>query len=211
MVDRRRTKPEKGKNRKLRALSPGFTLLEMLVALVVLGFLMVGLTEGSRFGFQAWKHQADAIAAHDQFEAVDRTLRQLLTQVSLRESDIPGTLTFTGQLPQAVGLATRRADMQLLTDKRHRLILRWTSQPHEVSLVPEQTPTDTVMMTGLDRLDIAYWREADATTGDPAGWTGEWGGPNQPRLLKLTLLFPAGDSRRWPPIIVAPTAIGPSG
>ena len=47
----------------------------------VLGLLMVGLTEGSRFGFLAFKHQSDAISAHDQFDAVDRTLRQLLAQV----------------------------------------------------------------------------------------------------------------------------------
>jgi general secretion pathway protein J len=189
----------------------GFTLLELLVALVVLGFLMVGLTAGSRFGFQAWKHQADTIAAHDQFDAVDRTLRQLLTQITLRQSDGHDTLTFTGQLPLAVGLATRRADMRLLVDKRHRLILRWVSQPHEVSLEPRREPTDSVLIQGLDHLDIAYWREADATTGEPAGWTADWGGSNQPRLLKLTLMFPEGDPRRAPPIVIAPSALGPSG
>ena len=91
----------------------GFTLLEMLVALVVLGFLMVGLTQGSRFGIQAWRHQADMIAAHDQFDSIDRTLRQLLSQAELRESDERGVLTFAGQLPVAVGLTVRRAEMQL--------------------------------------------------------------------------------------------------
>src|SRR5271170_7447617 len=65
----------------------GFTLLEMIVALVVLGFLMIGLTEGSRFGFRAWKHQADMIADHDQMDAVDRTLRQLLTHVQMRAAN----------------------------------------------------------------------------------------------------------------------------
>jgi general secretion pathway protein J len=189
----------------------GFTLLEMLVALVVLGFLMVGLTEGTRFGFKAWKHQADAIAAHDQFDAVDRALRQLLTQANLRESEERGSLAFTGQLPLSVGLATRRADMQLLVDKEHRLILRWTSLRHEVSLEAPQKPTDTVLVGGLDRLDIAFWREADATTGEPAGWTNTWGGDRQPRLLRLTLQFPDNQNRRWPPIVVAPAAIGPGG
>ncbi len=189
----------------------GFTLLEMLVALTVLGLLMVGLTEGSRFGFQAFRHQADAIAAHDQFDAVDRTLRQLLAQVSLRESDSTDQLTFTGQLPLSVELATRRADMKLLVDQEHRLILRWTARPHEISLEAEQAPTDTVLVSGLDHLDIAYWKAADRTTGEPADWTSEWGGINQPRLLKLTLVFPDKDGRKWPPIVVAPAGIGPSG
>ncbi|MDB5395021.1 MAG: gspJ [Rhodospirillales bacterium] len=189
----------------------GFTLLEMLVALVVLGLLMVGLTEGSRFGFQAWRHQANTIAAHDQFDAVDRALRQLVTQAALHESDERGALAFTGQLPLAVGLATRRADMQLLVDRQHRLILRWTSLPHEISLELQQKRIDTVLMPGLDRLDIAYWRETDATTGEPAGWAAEWDGVRQPHLLKLTLVFPDGDSRRWPPIVIAPSALGPGG
>jgi general secretion pathway protein J len=177
----------------------------------VLGLLMVGLAEGSRFGFQAFRHQSAAISAHDQFDAVDRTLRQLLAQVSLRESDTDQELTFTGQLPLSVGLATRRADMKLLIDKKHRLILRWMSRAHEISLEPDQKPTDTVLVTGLARFDIAYWKEADRTTGEPAGWTDAWGGMNQPRLLRLTLTFPPGDGREWPPIVVAPAAIGPSG
>ena len=35
----------------------GFTLLELLVALVVLGFLMVGLTQGVRTGLAMWGAQ----------------------------------------------------------------------------------------------------------------------------------------------------------
>lgn len=189
----------------------GFTLLELLVALVVLGFLMVGLTEGTRFGLRAWNHQADMIEAHDQLDAVDRTLRQLLTQAALRQSDRPDMLSFTGQLPAAVGLATRRADMQLLVDKQHRLVLRWSPQPHEFSLKPPEEPTATPIIPGVERLEIAYWQEGDRSTGEPAAWTGDWNGINQPRLLKLTLVFPAGDRRRWPPIVIAPSALGPGG
>ncbi len=39
----------------------GFTLLEMLVALTVLGFLMVGLNEGVRTGLGMWSRQARQI------------------------------------------------------------------------------------------------------------------------------------------------------
>ena len=189
----------------------GFTLLEMLVALVVLGFLMVGLTEGTRFGFRAWKHQADTVAAHDQFDAVDRALRQLLNQATIRRSDARDRLSFTGQLPLAVGLATRRAEMELLVDKEHRLILRWTSLRHEIALKSPGSPADTIMATGLGRLAIDYWRESDASTGAPAGWSDAWIGDNQPRLVKLTLVFANDDARRWPPIVIAPAAIGPGG
>jgi general secretion pathway protein J len=35
------------------ATSAGFTLLEILVALIVFGFVMVGLTQGVQFGLHA--------------------------------------------------------------------------------------------------------------------------------------------------------------
>src|ERR1700753_1633933 len=108
-----------------RMANRGFTLLEMIVVVAVMGFLVIGLTEGSRFGLRAYKHQADMIADHDQFDAVDRTLRQLLTQVQMRGGTDAGALSFTGNLPAAVAVGTRRADMDLLVDPDHQLILNW--------------------------------------------------------------------------------------
>ena len=39
----------------------GFTLMETLVALVVLGFIVAGLAQGLRFGLVAWDRQAVVI------------------------------------------------------------------------------------------------------------------------------------------------------
>jgi general secretion pathway protein J len=185
--------------------------MEVLVALVVLGLLLAALTQGNRFGIMAWRHQADAIARRDQIDATDRALRQLLTHISIRDGSEPGKLIFTGELPQAVALATRRADMELAVDKEHRLVLRWTSRPHEVSLMPPQDPVVTVLLGDVDRLDVAYWRDPDRATGDPGGWSDDWATGTQPKLMKLSLIFRAGDRRHWPDIIVAPSSLGPAG
>src|SRR3569623_560709 len=114
--------PSQGPPMARRRTEAGFTMLEMVVVVAVMGFLMVGLAEGQRFGFRAWKHQSDMIADHDQFDAVDRTLRQLLTHVEMQPGTDPGTLSFTGILPAAVALGTRRADMDLMIDPDHQLI-----------------------------------------------------------------------------------------
>jgi general secretion pathway protein J len=188
----------------------GFTLLELMVALVVLGFLMVGLTEGSRFGFRAWKHQGDTIADHDQMDAIDRTLRQLLTQVQMRGAADPGELAFTGTLPAAVATGTRRADMELMIDKDHQLVLQWTPHRHETPLGPPATPTTTVLLRGVGRMDIAYWHGADpSNNSDQTGWDDQASASETPKLIKLTIQFPPGDRRNWPPIVVAPAAMGP--
>jgi len=188
----------------------GFTLLELIVALVVLGFLMVGLTEGSRFGFRAWKHQSDTIADHDQMDAIDRTLRQLLTQVQMRAATEPGDIAFTGTLPAAVALGTRRADMDLLVDKDHQLVLQWTPHRHETPLGEPPTPTTTILLRNVGRMDVGYWHAGDpSNNSDQSGWNDQANAGETPKLIRLTIQFPPGDRRRWPPIVVSPAAMGP--
>jgi general secretion pathway protein J len=195
-----------GKNNQPR----GFTLLEMIVVVAVMGFLMIGLTEGSRFGLRAWKHQADMIADHDQFDAVDRTVRQLLTQVQMRGGTEAGALAFTGNLPAAVAIGTRRADMDLLVDPDHQLILTWVPHRHETPLGDPEKPVTTVLLRGVGKMDIGYWHGGDANAaGDQSGWNDQLNADETPKLIKISLEFPPGDKRKWPAIIVAPAALGP--
>jgi general secretion pathway protein J len=183
----------------------------MIVVVAVMGFLMIGLTEGSRFGFRAWKHQSDMVAEHEQFDAIDRTLRQLLTQVQMRPGAEPGVLSFTGTLPAAVALGTRRADMDLAVDADHQLVLRWIPHRHETPLGNPEKPVTTVLLRGVGRMDIAYWHGGDpSAAGDQSGWNDQLNANETPKLIKLSLQFPPGDRRSWPAIVVAPAAMGPS-
>src|SRR5437868_3003631 len=55
----------------------GFTLLEMLVALTVLGFLMVGLNEGVRTGLGIWRTQTRQISGMAELDSTARLMRSL--------------------------------------------------------------------------------------------------------------------------------------
>jgi general secretion pathway protein J len=180
----------------------GFTLLEVVVALAVLGLLLVGLTQGTRYGLMAWQRQADTVATREELDAVDRTVRQLLANAIIQKSENPDELAFTGDLPAAVALVTRRADMILHVDAGHRLVLRWMPHLHETALGPPATPTDTPLLNDVERLEVAYWHGEDAN--GPAGWTDTIEGAALPKIVKLTIVFPNRDRRHWPAIIAEP-------
>ncbi len=184
----------------------GFTLLEILVVLVVLGFLMVGLTQGLRLGVQVWDRQRRTLDAMAELDATDRALRGLIEQMDpggrIEMSDIEGTnrtLRFTTRMPEAAAaLQTRRAEVMLLVDPRHRLLLRWTPSPHAAALIAT-APIETPLLDGVDHIDISYKSTAPA-----AGWERTWQSPIPPLLVRVHIAFSPNDPRRWPDLVATP-------
>jgi general secretion pathway protein J len=187
----------------------GFTLLEVLIALVLLGLLLAGLGAALRFGFGLWELQARQIAGVDALDATDRALRALVEQMEpgdpgLLQPTVSGSsdrLSFIGQLPQAV-VSGRRADMTLIVASGGRLVVRWRPHRHERPFGAPPAESETLLLQGVDRLDLAYWR-ADAP-GRPGGWTDRWDEPGLPALVRVRLRFPPGDARHWPDLLIAP-------
>ena len=82
----------------------GFTLLETLVALVVLGLLVVGLTHGVNVGLALWQAQSHRIGEAADLDAAERTLRNLLSGIptspggdAARERDAAAVVERTGE------------------------------------------------------------------------------------------------------------------
>jgi len=191
----------------------GFTLLEILVALVVLGFLMVGLTQGVRAGLTMWGAQTRRVGETADLDAGARVLRRLLSGISLPSAGgslgasstekfeaLPESLTFVGDLPTGFG-TTRRADITLDLHEG-RLVLRWTPRRHELSIAPPPEPIETELIRGVERFDLAYW--GSPSPGEPAGWQSRWDRRDIPELIRVRLGFATGDRRRWPDLIAAP-------
>ena len=178
----------------------GFTLLEILVALVVFGFLIIGLSRGVDFGLRAWDRQSRGIAARGELDAVDRALRSLIARLD-PDTDVAGRahgVGFTSQLPQTASLATGEADMALGVDGAHRLVLRWTPALHAVRFGPPPAPGEAELLRGIERLDLAYWSR------DGGGWHDTWSEHDPPAMVRVRVIFPAGDPRHWPDLVAAP-------
>ncbi|MBV9735696.1 MAG: prepilin-type N-terminal cleavage/methylation domain-containing protein [Acidisphaera sp.] len=188
----------------------GFTLLEVLVVLVIAGLLFFGLAQGTHVGLLAWGMQARMLNARAGLDEVDLALRRMIVQMDPGGQSVAHPLdgsasavSFTTELPLTAGtLVTRRADVWLGLDGTHRLVLRWTPHLHAQPLGPAAAPSTTVLLEGVDRLQIAYW--LPPAPGQAAGWRDAWQADSLPGLVRIRLAFSERDGRRWPPIIVAP-------
>jgi general secretion pathway protein J len=183
----------------------GFTLLEILVALIVLGLLMAGLAQGTRFGLRAWDAEARAIAGREDLDAVDRVLRRLIASMDpgsdAEKALIQGnaqSLAFTTELPMMAAATPRLADVAIGVDAAHRLVLRWTPHLHAVRLGPPPVAREAELLRGVQRIDLPDWNAA------VGAWQRQWSASLPPSLVRLRLTFRAEGRRHWPDIIAAP-------
>ena len=183
----------------------GFTLLEIIVALVVLGVLLVTLSQGVHFGFAAWGRQDQTLRTGETLQAADRTLRRLVEQL------YPGTerdaaklrgrahaAAFTSSLPIGRDGELSEADISLTVDRDGRLVLSWLPHVHAQLLQAAPAPHVSVLLENVAGLQLSYWSDTDKQ------WSREWNRNTLPDLVRIRIEFSAGDRRHWADIVEAP-------
>jgi general secretion pathway protein J len=201
-----------------RARQRGFTLLELLVAITLLGVLMAALFGALRLGARVWEIGEDRLDASARVQVVQDFLRQQLGQtVPLTEiTDDPrasGAMLFAGEreglrfvslLPAHLGGGASLLELALrhpASDGPGDLVLRM--RPLDLtggSLAPAATE-DRVLIAGIESLELAYFG-AERPTAVPVWWQ-EWQDQRSlPSLVRMRVSFPQGDRRRWPELIV---------
>lgn len=187
--------------------SPGFTLLELLVAITLLGFVVVGLASGLRFGARAWEASAARTARHADLDPVYAVLRTLIADGRSLVGQA-GMLQLVGFPPIALGDPLPH-DLQLVMEADGRLLLRW--RPHRRGADPAAGLPfqEAELASRLAALEIAYLPRV--TSADAAGaqrppvWLPLWRDrAKPPGLVRIRLRLPPGDRRSWPELVVAP-------
>ncbi len=178
------------------------------MALIVLGFVLAGLAQAVRFGTRTWDMQQQALRSHGDADAVERVLRRVIEQADPGRDTVPAEITGTAatlslvtDLSAAARGRPRQAQVALGVDGAHRLLLRWLPYLHAPRLQAPPPPEQSVLLNGVDRLMISYWgRDQQGAR----GWHDAWQGPDLPDLIRIGIVFPPGDARRWPPLVAAP-------
>jgi general secretion pathway protein J len=191
----------------------GFTLLEILVAVVVLGFIVAGLSQATRFGINAWDVQSRLSDNAAELERVDRVLRLLIEEavppMSADDKPMEGQehrLILVTRLPdQPPTRPIRRAQVALGVDDRHRLLLRWVVHPNAVAIIPPPPPQEIVLAEGVDHLDLSY-RQSVA---DGGRWRTNWDDSSLPALVTMNIVL--SSTHRKIPLIQAATMTDTNG
>lgn len=181
----------------------GFTLLEVVAALVVIGLIIVLLGHGVDFALGSWQRQASELTAHNELEPVDRALRRLIEQMDPGDPGWPPvfegrahSLLFVTQMPD---VPAGEAEVVLGTDGAHRLLLTWRSR-----LAWPAVQHESVLLESVERLDVQYWQP------EAGVWLDSWSLHSLPALVRLRVVFRHGDSRQMPSLIAGPMLARPN-
>lgn len=193
----------------------GFTLVELLVAMTLLGLLMILVFGGLRFGIKAWEASDAHIAGTDEVRLAQNFIRSEVelaypklemsdpTSPQLIFSGASQSIRFLARVPKSLALAGRAIIELKLSDSGDNRDLVASVRPElswddDASALHEER-----ILTGIDSLQFSYFGKTDANS--PAAWSETWADKfHLPELIRLSVGFSVGDRRVWPEMIVAP-------
>ncbi len=189
----------------------GYTLIELLVALGVMGLLGVMLLAGVSGPSAVWKRMDQAATRDEAVEAAQGVLRERLqhawpaTRYDLHppSPDFDGDtdrVTFLAPPPERQGGGALRR-YSLLLDANGDLVLESLSDVALDRFRPDQRE---VVLRGVRSLDLGYFGAAEPDL--TPRWRSRWRQrPQMPSLVRIRLEF-AQSQTRWPDLVVHPFA-----
>ena len=199
----------------------GFTLLEILVAVTLLGLLMATLLGGVRLGMRAWEASGTRLDNDARLTAVQDFLRERLTQARGSEASAspaietdpafrgqPDRLSFVTLMPEHLGAGLERMILTLTkADAGADLSVEWW--PADLGDDPDalsDAVRSRVLLAHVAELRLTYFGQVEAR--QPPTWSTVWTQPSLPLLVRVQLGFPDRDGRSWPDLIVRPMIDG---
>jgi prepilin-type N-terminal cleavage/methylation domain-containing protein len=179
----------------------GYTIVELLVVLVLVGLITTAISAGMQFGTRVWERSESGIAAADGHEDTQDVLRGLLSTATPRMEDglvrfhgEPDFLAFDAVPPRALGASgLAHVELSLIRDGENSgLKVRVTS------LIDQRNSREVMLSPNLGRVHFAY---LDATEKVPV-WLDFWRDrPHMPQAVRLE----AADAnpQSWPSFVAS--------
>ncbi|MBW8458689.1 MAG: prepilin-type N-terminal cleavage/methylation domain-containing protein [Thiobacillus sp.] len=197
--------------------SQGFTLLELLIGMTLVGFILSLLFAGLNLGTRSWEAgEQRMVTSSRQAVVVDFIRRGIEQTYPLRwrvgEEDrlaFAGeaeSLRFVGTVAMHDGASGNHLIALDLVDGEtgRDLVMRWQlPDPGAPGFEPIEQAEPKVLIKAVQEMALAYFG-AQSETEDPA-WHDQWlDQKTPPELIRLQLTMENGET--WPDIVAAPRA-----
>jgi general secretion pathway protein J len=193
----------------MRMAQRGFTLLELVIAITLMGLVLVVLYSGLRLGLNSWdRGEQQADASNRQRLALEFLRRQLAQSMTVyRTNDKQErTVVFTGQPNLIEFVAPMRIEAGQSGLYRLRLELANSQlqirfrpySPHDPITGNER---ELVVLDGVSALEWAYFGPERDYDPEPPRWRPDWvSSERRPQLVRLNLTV---QGEPWPDLVVA--------
>lgn len=195
--------------------SDGFTLVELLVALALVGLIAVMNFGSIQFGARVWERGEASSKATTELQVVQDLLRRQLASAAAATlsaaGDGPETLfegtstvvTFVAPHPARFAGGGLYRQRLYLDDMPGQRGLRLAWQPYEPD-APQDSPfvagDSALLLPDLRELTFDYFD--DNRRGGFAGWRDDWAQDRLPAQIRIRGTFEENNRRPWLPLVI---------
>ena len=196
----------------MRLREAGYTLVELLASLIIIGLASAMMLSGISMGHRVWERADLANAAGETISGSQMLLRGRIERAfpATRYDKIPTYVDFFGASNGVTFLAPPRDIHAPQALMRYTLSLApngdlLLTDLSDVASDPKAPGEPLVLLHNVQQLDIAYFGVVppDKTP----SWHDQWQQrPTLPLLMRVRVQFPPDDGRSWPELLIKPFA-----
>jgi len=201
----------------------GFTLIEVVITLTILGFICLIIFGAFRLGLSAWERGESVKDEYQKARIVSQLISQQVKSAvpfKIKTQEAEGdylafegntrSLRFVSSLPvrgkQPEGFVYARYEFKEEGSAGGRLIL-YEEKALNKDFFAEEPKEDRAvsLLEGVSSVRFEYFREEDLLNNQPEEWLEEWNAKDEKRLpkaLKMTIIRKNQTGKEEPPITV---------